>query len=42
MVLDSVARTLASRVPVTEAFHVANQLEARRQQVRFLVAVASR
>ncbi len=40
--LDSVARTLASQTAFSDAYKVANALNARRQQVRFLVALASR
>jgi len=40
--LDSVALTLAKRVPFTKALDYATQLEGNRQRVRFLVGVAGR
>jgi hypothetical protein len=40
--LDSVALTLAKRVPFTDALDYAGQLGGSRQQVRFLVGVAGR
>ncbi|MDA7880939.1 hypothetical protein N9A94_01385 [Akkermansiaceae bacterium] len=40
--LDSVALTLAKRVPFTDAIDYAGQLGGSRQQVRFLVCVAGR
>jgi hypothetical protein len=40
--LDSVATTLASGVSPADAMDVVGDLESRRQQVRFLVAVAGR
>lgn len=40
--LASVATTLASRVPLTQAVRVASSLNGYRQQVRFLLGVAGR
>lgn len=40
--LDSVVKTLARSISPASAFEVVNGLKARRQQVRFLVAVAAR
>ncbi|MDE0859913.1 MAG: hypothetical protein OSA93_07115 [Akkermansiaceae bacterium] len=42
MTLDSVATTLASGVSPADAMDVVEDLESRRLQVRFLVAVAGR
>ena len=39
---DSIAKTLAAKVAMTEAVRFASTLEGRRQQVRFLLGVAGR
>lgn len=40
--LDSMATTIAGKVPPAQALGFVNRFESRRQQVRFLVAVAGR